>query len=326
MMKTNKINFTKPRYNELLAPWQVTGFTDGEGGFNCTILTTGKGLTGKTVKLEFKITQKMHSEGILYETKNFFDCGSVVIDNRNTDTKKYHITALSSILEKIIPHFESYPCLTSKNLNFLDWKQIALIMSKKEHLTIKGMEDIIKLASKMNTERSFEDKYKYCNDSLGLTKLPNGEFETKFNLPCHWVQTYLTGESMVYTYVSEKESRGKKYQGCDSSLEVGQNSHDIAILLSLKKFFNGGYIKPKYDYSNCDECKNSRSVNRFVIRNTESIIKFVDQYPMLTRKHLDYLDWKRIVELKKTGAHKTVEGLALIKQIISNVNNSRRDS
>jgi hypothetical protein len=46
---------------------------------------------------------------------------------------------------------------------------------------------------------------------------------------------------------------------------------------------------------------------------------------MLTRKHLDYLDWKLIVKLKSTGAHKTVEGLKLIKKIISNVN-SKRDS
>jgi hypothetical protein len=322
---TTKIDFTKPRDNELLMPWQVTGLADGEGGFNCSILNTRKGLTGKTVKLEFKVTQKTHSEGILYELKKFFDCGSVVIDNRKTDTKKYHVTALSHILEKIIPHFDSYPCLTSKNLNFSDWKKIVLIMSKKEHLTIKGMEKIIKLASKMNKGRSFEAKYEFCKSSLGMTILPNGDIETKCDFPAHWIQTFLTGESMFYTYVSEKTSRGKTYQGCDSSLELGQNSHDVAILLNLKKFFNSGYIKPKYNYDNIDECKNSRSVNRYVLRDTETIIKFVDQYPMLTRKHLDYLDWKKIVELKSTGAHKTVEGLELITKIISNVN-SRRES
>ena len=128
---------------------------------------------------------------------------------------------------------------------------------------------------------------------------------------------------MFYTYVSEKKSRGKVYQGCDSSLELGQNSHDIAILLSLKKFFNGGYIKPKYNYDNLEECKKSRLVNRYVLRDTDTIIKFVDQYPMLTKKHLDYLDWKTIVKLKSTGTHKTVEGLALIKKIISTVNSKR---
>ena len=73
-----------------------------------------------TVSLEFKVTQKSHSENVLYDLKTYFTGGSVVIDNRKRDTKKYHISKLEIILSKIIPHFESYPCLTSKNLNFKD--------------------------------------------------------------------------------------------------------------------------------------------------------------------------------------------------------------
>ena len=44
---------------------------------------------------------------------------------------------------------------------------------------------------------------------------------------------------------------------------------------------------------------------------------------MLTRKHLDYLDWKKIIELKKAGEHKTEEGSNLIKKILSNINSNR---
>jgi hypothetical protein len=77
-------------------------------------------LTGFNLNLEFKVTQKSHSEGILHEIKEYFGCGSVVIDNRKTDTKKYRIGALSDILNIIIPHFENFPCLTSKFLNFKD--------------------------------------------------------------------------------------------------------------------------------------------------------------------------------------------------------------
>ena len=54
-------DFTKPRINVKLNPWQVTGFTDSEGGFNCNITKTGKGKTGFKVRLELKITQKTHS-------------------------------------------------------------------------------------------------------------------------------------------------------------------------------------------------------------------------------------------------------------------------
>ena len=62
-------------------------------------------------------------------------------------------------------------------------------MSKKEHLTSKGLIKIKSIIENMNKERSFEDKYNFCKDSLGLTV--NGEV-TK-TLPAEWVQTFLAG-------------------------------------------------------------------------------------------------------------------------------------
>jgi len=162
----------------------------------------------------------------------------------------------------------------------------------------------------MNKNRSFEDKYNHCKSFLGLSNN-----EVKYNLSPYWVQGFLTGEGTFYNYLNGSV--------INSSLELGQNNHDVAILIALKQFFNGGYIKPKYDFNDLEECKNSRSLNRFVFRDTETIIKFVDQYPMLTRKHLDYLDWKKVVELKNKGLHKTVEGLALINEIVSKMNSNR---
>jgi LAGLIDADG endonuclease len=106
-LKLNNINtnYTKSRINIKLKPWQVTGLVDSEGGFFISISKTDKGLTGFSLKLDFKVTQKSHSEGILQEIKEYFGCGNVVIDNRKTDTKKYHISALSDILNIIIPPF-----------------------------------------------------------------------------------------------------------------------------------------------------------------------------------------------------------------------------
>lgn len=301
-------NFTKPNQN--LMPWQVTGLTDGEGSFVYALSNTGQGLTGYKISLEFKVTQKTHSEGVLYELKDYFGCGSVVVDNRKTDTKKFHINSLNHILEKVIPHFEEFPCLTSKALNYKDWKKISLIMSTKDHLTISGIEEIKKIVSIMNKNRSFDDKYNHCKAFLGLS----GN-EVNYNLPHHWVQGFLTGEGLFYHYINGTS--------INPSLELGQNSHDVAILIALKRFFNGGYIKPKYNFNDLEECRNSRSLNRFIFRNTESIIQFVDQYPMLTRKQLDYLDWKKVVELKNKGLHKTEEGLALINEIVSKMNSKR---
>jgi hypothetical protein len=57
--------------------------------------------------------------------------------------------------------------------------------------------------------------------------------------------------------------------------------------LAIKNFFGGGYIKPKYNFGDIKKCKKSRSLNRFVFRDTGAIIKFLDYHPMLTRKQLD---------------------------------------
>jgi len=74
-------------------------------------------------------------------------------------------------------------------------------------------------------------------------------------------------------------------QVCDLSLEVAQNSHDVSILLALKQFFKGGYIKPKYNVNKYLECLNSRSVNRFVLRSPlEILIKFLSENPLKTRR------------------------------------------
>jgi hypothetical protein len=276
----------KMEMNTKLNPWQVTGLTDGEGAFTYSLIR--KKTEKYTISLEFKVTQKSHSEEILYKLKDYFNCGTVVIDNRKTDTKKYHVTNLNSILNKIIPHFIEYPCLTSKYLNFNNWKEIASILNNNKEKSENFISEIKSIIQNMNKNRTFEEKYNFCNSYLGLISLPNGEFSTNYDLNPYWVQTFLTGEAMFYTYLAKKKSRGREYQGCDSSLEVGQNSHDIAVLISLKKFFGAGYIKPKYNYLDLQECLDTRSMSRFILRNTNLIINFVDKYPMLTRKQLDY--------------------------------------
>ena len=165
----------------ILNPWYITGMTDSEGSFSYYVQRISPLKDKITVSLEYKVAQKSHSENVLYEIKSYFSDGSVVIDNRKTDTKKFHITNLEVILEKIIPHFEAYPCLTSKNLNFKDWKAICKLISQKKNLTRQGSEEILALMANMNTKRLFKDKYNYCNSTLNL----NEKGIVQYSLPPH---------------------------------------------------------------------------------------------------------------------------------------------
>lgn len=108
-----------------------------DGSFVITSQKTNSKL-GRKINLEFKVTQKGTSIDVLYALVNYFDCGTVVINNRLDNTYKYHVTNLTDLLEKVIPHFDSYPLVTSKALRpyraHQDFKQVAHMKKQKLHL------------------------------------------------------------------------------------------------------------------------------------------------------------------------------------------------
>jgi hypothetical protein len=104
-----------------LNPMWVTGITDGEGSFSVYIL---KGTNKPKITLTFKVDQKEDSAGILYDLARYFNCGRVVSDNRGF--KSFKVTKLTDIINIIIPHFNQYSLVTSKQLNYLGFKKNSL--------------------------------------------------------------------------------------------------------------------------------------------------------------------------------------------------------
>lgn len=73
-------------------------------------------------------------------------------------------------------------------------------------------------------------------------------------------------------------------------LEIKQNSHDVLLLNAIKVYLGVGTIKPNYDIFNIVAAKESRPVSVLVVRQTATIIEFVNRHPMLTTKSLNYED------------------------------------
>ena len=134
-----------------LNPWWVSGFVDAEGSFG--ISTTINDTSFKT-SLQFKITQKSHNEAVLQELVEYFGSGKVHIDNSTTNTLKFQIQDISTIRDKVIPHFDKYPLISSKNLDYNDWKSVLNILSEKSHFSKEGKSKILELKNQMNHSRS----------------------------------------------------------------------------------------------------------------------------------------------------------------------------
>ena len=77
------------------------------------------------------------------------------------------------------------------------------------------------------------------------------------------------------------------------------------------------------DICSLEDTKASRSVSRYLVNQHAVIVEFVDKFPMLTRKQLDYLDWKKLIQLKAERAQDTPEGRLLMEKIKNGMNRGR---
>jgi len=91
---------------------------------------------------------------IMKSLERYLNCGAYY---PSVNTGEFVVSKLLDIKEKIIPFFEKYP--GTKYLDYLDFKQTALLVDKKEHLTNEGYETILALKAGMNRGRYLVLRY-----------------------------------------------------------------------------------------------------------------------------------------------------------------------
>ena len=269
-----------------IKPWWVTGIVDSEGNFSINY-----NINTKKCTFSFKVTQNGNSVAILFYLKEFFKVGNINIDNRKTNGYKFIVSNRKYLIDVIIPHFEKYPLEGSKHLDYLDFKNCILLMEESSN----NIGKVLSIKKNMNRERSYEQRWSYLRDK-------------NFHLKSEWVQAFIDGEGTFQCRIADTISRNSKYVSVNPTLEIAQKSHDVFVLKAIIEYFGIGYLKPKYDIFSLKDSLKSRDVSRAIFNQHEVIIKFVDKYPMLTCKQLDYLDWKEIIMLKNEGTHRTEEG------------------
>jgi LAGLIDADG endonuclease len=124
-------------------PYFFTGLVDAEGSFITTIYRNKNSKLGWAVTSEFQ--RGLHSRDIalLLQLQEFFG-GIGYIYNKNTRQEVlYIVSKVSDLNDRIIPHFNKYPLLSTKRSDFELWKQIVEMMVRKEHLTVEGQQNLL---------------------------------------------------------------------------------------------------------------------------------------------------------------------------------------
>jgi hypothetical protein len=144
----------------LLTPDYVVGFVDGEGCFSVSIrphptVTYGSGCVIGTV---FAVSQHHDNLDVLIELNRYFGIGKVRSKGPSSSVMVYNVTKRDDLRSAIIPFFERHPLRTSKQQDFLKFREVVDLMRTKAHRTDAGFRRIVELAFSMN-QRGKQRRY-----------------------------------------------------------------------------------------------------------------------------------------------------------------------
>ncbi len=293
-----------------ISPWFISGYTDAEGCFNIGIQ---KNSNGKYyVKPSFQIKVHSRDSFLLMNIKHYLgDIGNIYTSN--TDSS-FTVKSLDHLL-KIIAHFNDYPLITKKKADFILFKEIIYKIVEGEHLSAKGLQEIVNIRASINLGLSPALKTNFP-DTIPVIR-PNIEnVSAGYKIHPEWMSGFASGEGCFSVHLS-KYGKGK-LDGVSLSFRVSQHSRDELLLKSFISFFECGL----FNYHD----KNKKA-GVFIVRKfsdiLDKILPFFEKHPIIGVKKEDYEDWTKVIKLIESKDHLTENGIEKIRKIKLVMNTQR---
>lgn len=280
--------------NFVLTPGYISGLTQSDGSFFCTISLSSKHLFGLQFRPKFSITADLDSKHVLDRIQSYFGCGNVVI-NENKHTAEFVVSSLKDLKNIIIPHFYNYPVYCSKLHAFKLFDLIVSALVNKEKKTIEGRRDLLGMALSMNqsTNRKDERISILCKcllmDVKDLVLIPNNCLDLQTPLSSPFISGVVDGDGSFFVYFLST--------GIPNEIKIGftivtdKASH--AMLQGIQTYLNGiGSIR--------EGTKNELvftviGINQIV----DVLIPFMDANPIISERALHYDKFKQVSLLLK---------------------------
>jgi hypothetical protein len=158
-----------PRHSREFLSAYISGYVDGEGCFTVSISPRAKLVAGWEVRPSLSVSQNGDRAEVLFAIQSYFGCGSIRPD-RSDRTLKWETRRLEDLLKRVIPHFERYPLLSGKRLDFERFAAVCRRQAAGAHRTPVGLIEIVELAREMNPS----GKRRYDADEV-IANLRQGE-------------------------------------------------------------------------------------------------------------------------------------------------------
>lgn len=153
--------------------YYLAGFADGEGSFSVSFRPRSDYKIPWKISLCFNISQK--DKVILALWKRYLQCGT--LRNRSDGVWYYEVNNFQAIVENVIPFFLKFNFLSAKKKrDFQKFQELSKIIKENDHLTLQGIERILKIRKDMNDggKRKYSDQdiIKYLKNPQRLDAKP----------------------------------------------------------------------------------------------------------------------------------------------------------
>ena len=180
-------------------PWFVTGFTDAEGSFS----RFNDKYTSKW-KVQYIFSIGLHKKDTAILENIHFTLGVGKIYKQGKDSLvQFRVESIKDLLV-VIEHFNKYPLITKKRVDFELFKLAVLLIQNKEHLTKEGLNKLISIRASMNKGLTDELKLAFP----GTTPINKPNIETNLIHDPLWFVGFTSGEGCFSAPVAAEAAPG----------------------------------------------------------------------------------------------------------------------
>lgn len=297
--------------NKFLHPYFITGLMDAEASFVVQIIKSSSHRLGWVVAPSFQITLHSKDMEVLKLIKAFFN-GIGNITQQNPLAVQYRVQSVQ-VLSLIIDHFDKHPLISKKQADYLLFKEVILMMQRKEHLTQEGLEKIVSIKASLNLGLAGPHLTKAFPN---IKPVKRALVEDITISDPQWLAGFTSGEG-CYSVSVLKANTTKLGETVRLRFQLTQHIRDEQLMKGLETYLDCGSVRNRkggliVDYR----------VDKFSDL-TEKIIPFFYNHPVVGVKAQDFQDFCRVANLMKAKKHLTGEGIDQIKKIILGMNTKR---
>lgn len=305
--KVRHYSYNTGNTTNIINPYYITGFSDGEACFALSIYKDSRMLTGWQVKPFFKISLHNKDRALLELIQRYFGVGKIY--KHGKDSIEFRVSGLKN-LSVIINHFDKYPLITQKLADYLLFKQAVKLVHEKVHLTKEGLLKVVSLKASLNLGLSEQLKESFPNVIPVIRPLVKFTGVKDLN----WLRGFVEAEGCFLAVVQEYKD---KPASVSLRFFLTQHYRDRVLLESLVNYLGYGRFSP---VTGRNEVYFFTSTFKDIF---EKVIPLFYKYPLLGSKQQDFLDFVKVAELIRSKDHLTKEGLEKIKLIKSNMSSRR---